>query len=221
MKTSTKFTAVVCFSFQLSMVSLGQIVDSLQAGIFKAGNWELNFSASIGNLTTSSKSSSSGTYGSYSDDNSTSMFYLQLGVIPAYFVTEGLSIEPEVNVLIQSMENVDSKPSFSFLANLAYNFNLPGKNFAPYIRAGYGISNSLQIPSGIGGLTRVSDELNVNILNAGVGLKFLVSQHLLFRTEINYRRYGYKVKNSYPDYTYIHDYSLTSISGIFGFSVLL
>ena len=97
------------------------------------------------------------------------MFYFQLGVIPAYFVTDGLSIEPEINVLIQSQENVESKPSLSFLANLAYNFNLAGKNFAPFIRLGYGLSNSLQIPAVIGGLGRVSDELKENILNGGAG----------------------------------------------------
>ncbi|OGU37695.1 MAG: hypothetical protein A2058_05370 [Ignavibacteria bacterium GWA2_36_19] len=181
----------------------------------------MNFSASIGNLNTSSKSSSSGTYGSYSDDDSYSLFYIQLGVIPAYFFTDGLAFEPEINVLFQSQENVESKPSFSFLGNFAYNFNMPGKNFAPYVRAGYGISNSMQIPAVIGGLARVSDDLNVNILNAGVGLKFLVSPHLLLRTEINYRRYSYKVENSYPDFNSTYDYSLTSISGIFGFSVLL
>ena len=59
MKTWTKFALVVWFIFQLSKVTFGQIADSSQTGIFKAGNWELNFSASIGNLNTSSKSSSS------------------------------------------------------------------------------------------------------------------------------------------------------------------
>ena len=221
MKTWTKFALVVWFTFHLSMVSLGQIVDSLQAGLFKAGNWELNFSASIGSLTTSSKSSSSGAYGSYSDDDSYSLFYIQLGVIPAYFITEGLALEPEINVLFQSQENVESKPSLSFLGNLAYNFNLPGKNFVPYIRAGYGISNSMQIPVVIGGLSRVSDELDISILNAGAGFKVLISQNILLRTELNYRRYSYKDENSYADYKSTHEYSLTSISGIFGFSLLL
>jgi len=221
MKTVVVLFQFVYLFFLFNNFSFGQVQEDFSNAIFHAGNWELNFSASIGNLNTSSKSSSSGTYGSYSDDDSYSLFYIQLGVIPAYFFTDGLAFEPEINVLFQSQENVESKPSFSFLGNFAYNFNMPGKNFAPYVRAGYGISNSMQIPAVIGGLARVSDDLNVNILNAGVGLKFLVSPHLLLRTEINYRRYSYKVENSYPDFNSTYDYSLTSISGIFGFSVLL
>ena len=173
MKTFSKFAAVVCMIFQFTALTLAQVDDSSRTGIFKKGDWELNFSASIGNLTTTRSSSSSGMYGSSSDSKSSSMFYVQLGVIPAYFVTDGLSIEPEINVLIQSQEDVDSKPSLSFLANLSYTFNLPEKKFAPFIRIGYGISNSLQIPAVIGGLGRVSEDLDVSILNAGVGFKFL------------------------------------------------
>ena len=168
MKTVVVLFQFVYLFFLFNNFSFGQVQEDFSNAIFHAGNWELNFSASIGNLNTSSKSSSSGTYGSYSDDDSYSLFYIQLGVIPAYFFTDGLAFEPEINVLFQSQENVESKPSFSFLGNFAYNFNMPGKNFAPYVRAGYGISNSMQIPAVIGGLARVSDDLNVNILNAGV-----------------------------------------------------
>lgn len=221
MNTFTNCTVVVCLFLQLNVISFGQVDDSLQSGIFKNGDWELNFSASIGNLTSTRSSSSSGAYGSYSDDKSTSLFYIQLGVIPAYFVTDGLSIEPEINVLIQSQEGVDNKPSLSFLANLAYNFSIPEKKFAPFIRVGYGISNSIPYPSVIGELVRVSDDLKVGVINAGAGLKFLISEHLLFRTEINFRRFAYKVENNYSYYESSYDYKLTSISGIFGFSVLL
>jgi len=221
MKTFSKFAAVVCMIFQFSTGTLAQVNDSSLAGIFNKGDWELNFSASIGNLTTTRSSSSSGTYGSSSDSKSSSMFYVQLGVIPAYFVTDGLSIEPEINVLIQSQEGVESKPSLSFLANLAYNFNMAGKNFAPFIRLGYGLSNSLQIPVVIGGLGRVSDDLDVSILNAGVGFKFSISQNLLIRTELNFRRYSYGSESSSSFYSSSYDYTLTSISGIFGFSIVL
>ena len=175
MKTTSTLILFVYLLFQFNMICLGQVKEDTVKGMFHAGNWEMNFSASIGNLTTSTSSSSSGAYGSSSDSKSSSMFYVQLGVIPAYFVSDGLSIEPEVNVLFQSQEGVESKPSLSFLANVAYNFNLPQKHFAPFIRIGYGISNSLQIPVVIGGLARVSDDLDVKILNAGVGLKFLIT----------------------------------------------
>ncbi len=171
MKTVTALVSFICLFLQLNNVSYGQIQDDSTKVIFHKGCWELNFSASIGNLTTSTSSSSSGAYSPYSNEKSSSMFYVQLGVIPAYFVSDGLSIEPEVNVLFQSQEGVKNKPSLSFLANLAYNFNLPQKNFSPFIRIGYGISNSLQIPVVVGGLARVSDDLDVSVLNAGVGFK--------------------------------------------------
>ncbi len=221
MKILTNVIVVICLFFQFSVMSLGQVDDSTQTGIFKKGNWELNFSASIGNITSSRSSTSSGAYGSSSDSKSSSVFYIQLGVIPAYFFTDNLSFEPEINVFIQNQEGADSKPSLSFLGNLAYNFNLPQKNVVPFIRVGYGISNSLQIPVVTGILGRVSDDLSVSILNAGAGLKVVVSKHVLLRTEINFRRYGYKVENNYSYYQSSYDYSITSVSGIFGFSILL
>ena len=221
MNTFINRAVVVCLFLQLNGISFAQVDNSLQTGIFKKGDWELNFSASIGNLTSSQTSTNIGTYGTFTNEKSTSLSYIQLGVIPAYFVTDGLSIEPEINVLIQSQEGVNNKPSLSFLANLAYNFSIPEKKFAPFIRVGYGISNSIPYPSVIGELVRVTDDLDVGVINAGAGLKFLISEHLLFRTEINFRRFAYTVENRYSGSKYSNDYKLTSISGIFGFSVLL
>lgn len=216
MKTFTKFAVVIWMTFQLSYITFGQVDDSTKTGIFKKGNWELNFSASIGNLTSTISST-----GYYSSEKSTSLFYILLGVIPAYFFTDGLSFEPEINLLIQNQEGTDNKPALSFLGNLSYTFNIPNKKFAPFIRAGYGISNSVQIPAVIGGLGRVSDKLNVSVLNTAVGFKVLVSKNVLFRTEINFRRYAYKYNSSSMYYQYSNDYTVTSISGIFGFSILL
>lgn len=196
-------------------------MDLTQAGIFHKGNWELNFSASIGNLSTTKSSSSSGAYSSYSGEKTESMFYVQLGVIPAYFFTDGLSFEPEINLLIQNQEGVDNKPALSFLGNLSYTFNIPNKKFAPFIRAGYGISNSVQIPAVIGGLGRVSDKLDVGVLNAGAGIKILVSEKILIRTELNYRRYSYGIDSNMSYFSYSYDYTLNSISGVFGLSILL
>lgn len=221
MKTFSIFVSLVCLIFQLNVNILGQVMEDSANAIFHKGNWELNFSASIGDLTTTETHLTSGSNWNYTEDDSYSMFYLQLGVIPAYFLTDGLSFEPEINILIQSKTLIVSKPSLSFIANLAYNFNLPEKNFVPFVRLGYGISNSLQIPTLIGGLTRVSEKLDVNVLNAGIGIKIIMAQRLLFRSEINYRRYSYGSESGSAYYNSSYDYTLTSISGIFGFSVLL
>jgi hypothetical protein len=221
MKTFSKFVAVGCMIFQFSAVTLAQVDDSSRTGIFNKGDWELNFSAGIGDLTSSSKSSSTSTYGSYTNDNSESWFFLQLGIIPAYFITEGLSIEPEINLLIQKEEDKESQTASSFLANLSYTFNIPDKNFAPFIRIGYGISNSLQFPTTLGDLMKISEDFDVTILNAGAGLKVLLSPSVIFRTEINYRRHSYNRESSNGGYNFSSENTLSSITGIFGFSILL
>lgn len=215
MKTFTKAEIVFLSAFFISSFNYGQTDDSTQAVIFNKGDWELNFSVSIGNLTSTRSSTAY-----YIGEMSTSLFYIQLGVIPAYFFTDGLSFEPEINLLIQNQEGADNKPTLSFLGNLSYSFNIANKKFAPFIRAGYGISNSIQMPSVIGGLFRVSDKLDVGIMNAGAGLKILLSEHVLFRTEINFRRYSYKYESSSLYLQYSSDYTISSISGIFGFSIL-
>ena len=143
MEKVAAFVSFIGLFLLLNHVSYGQLQEDSVKLIFHRGCWELNFSAGIGNLTAKSSSSSSNTYGSSSNENS--VFYLQLGIIPAYYFTDGLSVEPEINLLIQKEKDKDSEPAaMSFLLNLAYTFNIPNKNFAPYLRAGYGISNSLQ-----------------------------------------------------------------------------
>lgn len=221
MKTFKVFVSSICLFLLYNVLLFGQNQEDSTRVIFHKGCWELNFSAGIGNLTSSSKSSSTSAYGSYTNDNSESWFFLQLGIIPAYFVTEGLSIEPEINLLIQKEEDKESQTAASFLANLSYTFNIPDKNFAPFIRAGYGITNSLQFPTTMGDLMKISDDFDITILNAGVGLKVLLSPGVLFRTEFNYRRHSYSREHTESGFKFSSENTLNSFTGIFGFSVLL
>jgi opacity protein-like surface antigen len=199
--------------FVLSIVLFCSNSFSQDDNHFTKGSWELSLSGSIGSL----GSSREYTYGNYSDENSDSKFYLQLSAIPAFYIADGLSIEPEINFLFSG--SVD--PSLSFLASLSYTFRIKNERFAPFIRAGYGISNSLQFPIQSGFLARVSESLDVTIINAGAGLKFLITDNLSFRTELNYRRFNQSESGGSYGYTYEESYSLTSVSLLFGFSVLL
>jgi opacity protein-like surface antigen len=189
-----------------------QIIASGQSGstIFKQASWELNFTGSLGSIESNEEISSSYYY--YNGSDSESRTYLQLGIIPAYYLIDGLAIEPEINMLAVETQ----KPAFLLIGNLAYTINLESSRFFPFIRAGYGITNSLQIPVN-GNLSRMSSDMDIGVLNLGAGLKTLLTENILLRTEINYRKFSYSDGDDY--YSYSMDVS--SIALVFGFSVLL
>jgi hypothetical protein len=180
---------------------------------FTKGSWEVSLSGSVGSLTSKSEYNSS----YYSGESSESRNYFQLAVVPGIFIVDGLSIEPEFNMFFYQK----AKPSLSFLGNLSYTFIIPEKNFAPFIRIGYGVSNSLQFPIQNGMLAKMSDKFDISILNAGIGLKFLLTENLAFRTELNYRKFSHSADDSGYGYSYEIKDSFTSISALFGFSILL
>lgn len=59
--------------------------------------------------------------------------------------------------------------------------------------------------------------MNIGVLNLGAGLKTMLTENVLLRTEINYRKFTYNEDNDY--YNYKLDAS--SFALIFGFSFLL
>lgn len=190
-----------------------QIIASGQTGstIFKQASWELNFTGSLGSIESTVESSSSYYY-YYSGSDSESRTYLQLGIIPAYYLIDGLAIEPEINMLAVETQ----KPAFLLIGNLAYTINLESARIFPFIRAGYGITNSLQIPVN-GNLNRMSNDMDIGVLNFGAGLKTLLTENILLRTEINYRKFSYSDGDDYFSYSM----DVSSIALVFGFSVLL
>jgi opacity protein-like surface antigen len=181
-----------------------------QSTIFKQASWELNFTGSLGSIESQSEYSSSYYY--YSDSNSESHKYFQLGIIPAYYLVDGLAIEPEINMFAVETE----KPAFLLLGNLAYTVNIKNSKLFPFIRAGYGITNSLQIPVN-GNLIRITSDMDIGVLNLGAGLKTLLTESILLRTEINYRKFSYSDEGT----GYKYSMNISSIALVFGFSVLL
>ena len=196
--------------FLIVLVFLVQLTISAQSAgtAFNQGSWELNFTGSLGSI--ESKTESSSIY--FSGSHSESQTYFQLGIIPAYYVTEGLSIEPEISVL--AIEKTE--PSFLFLGNLAYTFKIESAHFFPFIRAGYGITNAFQFPVNGTLIQRISNSLDIGVLNLGAGMKMLLTESVLFRSEINYRKFSYSENSDYGNYSY----DLSSIALVFGFSVL-
>ena len=178
--------------------------------IFKQASWELNFTGSLGSIESQSEYSSSYYY--FRGSDSESRTYFQLGIIPAYYLTDGLAIEPEINLLAVEKE----EPALLLLGNLAYTVNLENSRFYPFIRAGYGITNSVQIPVN-GNLSKISGDMDIGVLNLGAGIKTLLTENILLRTEINFRKFSYSDEGT----GYKYSMNISSIALIFGFSVLL
>lgn len=174
-----------------------------------------------------------GTAGYYKRSNSSGMYmtpafgYAFLNLTVGYYIVKGFSIEPQYGMLAE--ENFP--PSHSLLFNISYTAQLPESKLALFARVGYGIGNSLSFPM-YGNLQMYSrDQWDINIINAGAGIKFLCSDHVALRVELNYRMEQFSndiVYNSYYGYGYYSspsyektDFEYTSVSALFGFSVLL
>jgi hypothetical protein len=177
---------------------------------FRRGNWELDITGSLGSIESNEDFTSQYYFASESEYDSRT--YFLFGITPGYYLTDGLAFEPEIDIL--ALEK--NKPSFLLIGNLAYTVRLKLSNFFPFVRAGYGVTNSFQVPIK-GSLTRFSDSMDIGVLNFGIGLKTVLTDCVLLRTEVNYRKFMYTEDNDYYNYKL----NITSIALLFGFSVLL
>lgn len=175
---------------------------------FKAHDWEFGMSGMFGSVTDKQESSGH----EVSDDQS----FMSLSIQPAYYIIDGLFFEPEIGITASE----GYQPGFFLLGNIGYTF-LPEKSrIAPYARIGYGVSNSIGIPT-INSYPRSSDDMNVGVLNLGAGVKYLVTKSVNLRAEINYRQFKRSEDETYYNQTYTIDYTRSYISFWFGFSVNL
>ena len=119
--------------------------------------------------------------------------YLNLNILPAYYIINGLSIEPQITMI--ATEHIE--PEFNFIANLSYTYRLKNSGFAPYFKAGYGISNSVSVKNTYsdwqGNLDFKSiyhsDKFDIGVFNSSAGIKFLVNKKIALRGELNYKIY--------------------------------
>jgi opacity protein-like surface antigen len=176
---------------------------------FKKGDVELSFSGSLGSNTITESSS-----GGYSFSNSSTEKYLFFSVSPGYYLLDGLSVEPEISFTANQHE----QPAQYLLLNLSYTYLLPNSREALFLRAGYGISNSVQMPVLGAAVVHTSDKFNVGVLNLGAGAKFLVTQSVILRAEVNYRSHTWSNDEGYG---YSDDYAYSNVGLLVGFSILL
>jgi opacity protein-like surface antigen len=142
---------------------------------FTKGSWEMGLMGSISNVDIES----------YDFHQSQTVF--NISVSPAYYVIDGLSLEPEIAFFF-NFDNADN-PGYQLLLNAGYTFKST-KSFSPYIKAGYGFGNILTInfsgtqsvPTG----NTKNEEESLAIVNAGVGIKWLLGGSAAIKTELNY-----------------------------------
>ena len=137
-----KFIFVMLTTLLFSTICISQVKVISSRPAFKQGAFEFSFAANVGESNNSVKEIY--TYYNYYDssyqlnDNNYSdgSLYVQLGASLGYYILDGLSIEPELNINIPFAQT-----SISLLGNLCYTFSVPQTNVYPFVKAGYGLSN--------------------------------------------------------------------------------
>jgi opacity protein-like surface antigen len=183
---------------------LGLLVITNVQAQFNKGDVELSFSGSFSSM--SYKSSG------YDDSESNTIF--TLSIIPGYYFLDGFSVEPEIGV----MKIDDDDAAFYLLGNLSFTHLLEGGRLAVFGRAGYGKSNSVVTPFGGSGFFRVSNGFDVDVINVGGGTKYLITDNVVLRAEINYRSHKWN-----EDYWLgeKEDLTMSNMGLLVGFSINL
>jgi hypothetical protein len=146
-------------------------------------------------------------------------FYLEFSLLVGFFILDGLSIEPQIDLnLLTSNSYYDSEnPSLSIIGNICYTLSILKKNIHPFIKIGYGISSI--------GASRYNTEglfesLDSKVLNASIGLKIVIPASNAIRIELNYKRFSNSYSNSYYGNSPQFDVLTEAIAIIFGYSFL-
>ncbi len=106
---------------------------------------------------------------------------LNIPVRAGYFVWKGLEIEPEF------LLNAVSRDELGWMVNgnVAYNFRLKNRGFVPFVLAGVGFGNGLEVA---GAMLNRGHGRKVHGINAGAGVKCLITGDVAFRVEYRYGR---------------------------------
>lgn len=175
-----------------------QVNEKSERKFYKQGDWELGFSSNIGSMNIQTIQPNNYEY-------SESGIYLNIGLSTGFYIINGLSIEPELDI------NLCSEGfSVSILSNLCYTLNLPQKKFFPYVKLGYGLSNDPK------NTVDLFSNIDFKTINAGAGVKLMYFPSMAFKMEINYRT----LSGSYISYPDTPDsYTTESTTSVFSISI--
>ncbi len=145
-----------------------------------------------------------------------SEIFFNINVLPAYYIFKGFSIEPQF--VFNTVKN--QEPEFNFIGNLSYTIRIKESGFAPYLKLGYGVSNSVHSDAGNFGNYN-SDEFDIGVFNSAAGLKFLVSKKIALRGELNFKLYSKSLNTVSVGTEYgTNDMTITNFSFLSGLSFL-
>jgi hypothetical protein len=178
----------------------------------KKGDVELSIAGTFSSMNSSRAGSSSDTK------------YAVLSVSPGFYLIDGLSLEPEIGWIATEHD----LPGWLFLGNVSYTYAGVDQHhrLAPFIRVGYGVSNSYQLATPQL-LVRTSNKLDVGVFNVGGGVKVGVVEGAYLRAEVYYRQYNWTSNSSYYDYAsrgYLSqsiDYKVSTLGVSIGASIIL
>ena len=181
-----------------------QVNEKPERQFYKQGDWEFRYSSNIGSI---SIQTIDPTYYNYEENG----IYLNIGIATGFYIINGLSIEPELDINLCS-EGL----SLSVLGNLCYSFYIPQKNIYPYVKLGYGVSNDPKNTEDL------FENLDFKTVNAGAGVKFMYFPDMAFVAEINYRNLSGSTTfyQGTPD-AYTTESTSSIISVLVGISILL
>lgn len=177
-----------------TIASAKTATDSNATTLFSKKSWELSM---VGSFTSESVDNG------YPNDDKT---VLSIAISPAYYIYDGLSLEPEFTTLITISDGTGLEADYQLLLNIGYTFRT-AKSYYPYIKAGYGIGNIItEHYSGTQATVSGAEDVGefVQCINSGVGMKWVIGSNAAIKMELNYRRQHY----SYIPYD--------SDSGLFG-----
>ncbi len=199
------FTLII---FIIIPLGYAQVNEESDRQFYKQGNWEIGFSLNIGYVQTIGEPD-------YYSDNTADWIYLNLGVSTGFYIINGLSIEPELDI-----NSYSGGISVSILGNLCYTFYLPQNNIYPYVKLGYGLSS--EISKNFSDSNDLFGSLDYNTINLSAGVKIMYFPGMTFKTEINYRNLS--GSNTFyqgtPD-SYTTETTTSIISVLLGISILL
>ena len=185
-------------TIQVSLIFLFAAI-SLHAQPREGTNKELSFSGSYQN------------YSSEGTSSSTSAILIsdRLG----FFVVEGLELEPEILLMIQSAGD----PIYVLNGNVAWNFISKGKGM-PFLLVGYGRANTIPIFN----VPIAHTGFGVNVLNIGGGVKVFLKEDIAMRLEYRFQKFsgqGATYNFGYGSFTEEVNVRIHSVQ--FGISIML
>jgi hypothetical protein len=140
-----------------------------------------------------------------------------ISVVPGFYVIDGLSLEAELGLLAEEK----GEPAQFLLGNVSYTYRIPDSKIALFGRVGYGVSNAVQLPVPLGIVSRVSNDFDVGVFNAGAGVKILVSQGAALRAELNYKSHSWTTEYHSYYYSSKTEYTYSNTGLLLGFSILI